>query len=273
MRTFDQIRIIGVRYIGAAAAEHDCILSSGATWAPGQTINFSTVLAERFFKHPDLWEEAPVDPLASTILSVPGASSPRPAVAVNIHGMPDEALRMFARLEYGRVMDPDLTGSDLRNAVLNMMIDSEEHESRVSVNERTPVIFHCTTEEYAALMLGACELRLVPVVGAVGEPSDFPASTTSKMDMKAGDDDAANGEVGQKDEASEIDDETGGGAGNAPLLEDYLATLSGDELKAFAEENGLKLDSRWGDRRAREELAKAIREREASEANGEGGQS
>lgn len=247
-------RIVGVRYIGRAEQEADPIFKSGVVWAPGQVVNFAVDLARQFFsRHFDMFEEAPIDFAANTVLSVPGASNPQPVVSVNLNSMSAERQRMFARIEFGRTLPAGMSDEEVRKAILSMMLDAEE--SQQSGNERLAVTYAVSAEEYAALMQGVVELRLVPVREAVPLASnDAPVGFEGEQ-------------VGEP--ASRVTDttetgETGEGGTNSEAIystEDVLkaiAEMDVEGLREFAEKNGIKVHHKAGEAKLREVITAAV---------------
>lgn len=249
-------RIVGVRYVGREAEEQDPVFKSGISWASGQVINFAVDLARQFFsRHPDMFEEAPPDYTANTVLSVPGASNPQPVVSVNLNSMPVEKQRMFARMEFGRTLPAGMPDDEVRREIMSMMLDAEESQQREGSNERLAITYAVTVEEYAALMQGAVELRLVPVRDVVLLPSD----------------DAPVGFEGEQvgEPASRVTDttetiKTGEGGTNSEAIystEDVLkaiAEMDVEGLREFAEKNGIKVHHKAGEAKLREVITAAV---------------
>ncbi|MDB5814428.1 MAG: hypothetical protein JWN23_1545 [Rhodocyclales bacterium] len=225
-----QSRIIGVRYIGRAETQEDPLFRTGTIWSAGQIINFSLALAEKLFsKHFDMFEEAPVDYNANTILSVPNALNAQPVVSINLNSMTPAQQRMFARIEFGRTLHENMPDEEVRKTILGMMLDAEE-TARQSENERFALSFPVNADEYAAIMQGVVELRLVPV--AVPAPSE--------------------------DECS--DSET---AKTSPTVDDLVA-MNADALRALAAEQGIKVHHKAGEEKLRETIATALAQSEVA---------
>lgn len=216
-----QVRIIGVRYIGKQEVEEDPLLKSGVQWRQGQVVNFSLPLAEKLFaKHFDMFEEAQVDYNANTVLSVPNAANAQPVVSVNLNSMSAAQQRMFARIEYSRTLSENMSDEEVRRAVIAMMLDAEENTLQ-SENERFALSYPVSADEYAAIMQGVVELRLVPV--AAPAESTEPAST------------------------------------EVPTLEETLEAMDADALRAFAAEHEIKVHHAAGAEKLRESIAAALK--------------
>lgn len=220
-----QSRIIGVRYIGRAETQEDPLFRTGTVWSAEQVINFSLALAEKLIsKHFDMFEEAPVDYNANTILSVPGAVNAQPVVSVNLNSMTPAQQRMFARIEFGRTLHENMPDEEVRRTILGMMLDAEE-TSRQSENERFALSFPVNADEYAAIMQGVVELRLVPVAApAPVEVESDPAKT--------------------------------------PTTVDDLIAMNADALRALAAEQGIKVHHKAGEDKLRETIATALAQNE-----------
>lgn len=218
-----QSRIIGVRYIGRAETQEDPLFRTGTVWSAEQVINFSLALAEKLFsKHFDMFEEAPVDYNANTILSVPGAVNAQPVVSVNLNSMTPAQQRMFARIEFGRTLHENMPDEEVRRTILGIMLDAEE-TSRQSENERFALSFPVNADEYAAIMQGVVELRLVPVAA--------PAPVEGESDK-------------------------------TPPTVDDLVAMNADALRALAAELDIKVHHKAGEDKLRETIATALAQNE-----------
>jgi hypothetical protein len=239
-------KIIGVRYVGKKSGYVDKILNSGATWSSsGEVVNFSVELANVLIKkHGDMFQEAPVDANATVILSVPGSANPKPVAVMNIANADSQQIAAFARMHYSKILDASEPPESLRFQLLNAM-EMAANQSEQPKLERYAVPFPLTPEEYAALMQGVCELRLVPVVVPAAEQFSAQVPTTPVKEAEAA-----------IPPVTEIKQEA-----QAPVLEDLLETLDADGLEKFAQDNGVKIDKRWSDERTRKEISVVLRTR------------
>ncbi len=165
--------IVGVRYIGSKKLKVDNVLNSGASWFPGQVINFDAASASRLAVHNDVWELTDVNYDAETVVldkTKKVGGDPRknePAVYADVNSMGKEQLLTFARTNLLRQLPADLEENKLREEVKNLLtmsfLDDQIGLSNANKQDEGLIIsLTVSLEEFNAYQAGDLVLKLVP---------------------------------------------------------------------------------------------------------------